>query len=256
MLLVGCSTTGSQNSSKNDSEQVSVTSSSQGNEKDGINIIEESDVNEIFRAKAGGILTDIANNTFIQTGAELEFTLSPNTNDDKTVTFKVSDTTVLEIITKGSMHFFKGLKASDVIFSAYDVDGILCYRKIIRVRDAIAENGDPDLAAKFQKQLYEQDYWKSHRYDNYRTTFITTEEGVLTGYDDLAGNIETHFIITYDKYDPSWNMQVFVASTTTITGDLKVGFLYIAMTGDMLLLYDQLGYLISIFYGSDYLHLH
>ena len=100
----------------------------------------------------------------------------------------------------------------DSIIKIYDVDDVLVYRNVVKVRKGYS-------AEDIGKAMYDNDIYRSLKAygSNYRLSINSYSplQGTLRGHDDVETDLQITFSAQYDSFIENWDMYKFILTTET-----------------------------------------
>ena len=225
---------------------------------EGVETIDFDKKDYVSRGSIGGYLIDLGVNILLSSGAEYLCSLTPSTGvTDYTLTFestKPEYVTVRKVDNSDSEFYIVAVSAGDSILKIYDVDGVLVYRNIVRVREPYAAN-------EITKVMYDNDIYRGHlMLGKHRlsvlsytdTTFVAQIKG-SDDYETIDVTVEgtyVGYVEVIDSYEFSLTTKQNTSNTQT-----KMTELYITRVSDEIKLYYQNG-IFNFFYAAKYSYLH
>lgn len=194
----------------------------------------------------GGYFSDVNVERKLCTNTTYEFLFESSHALDKSYTLTVTDTNIANPVKRtGDEKMFDLTCKSqgDIIMTIENADGVLVYRNIIRVRDAIAPEKMNEYLQKTDKfetpALYSMWLGEFKMSFDYLDEFDNQFLGTLKGGDDMDRNVTIVFSMEYEEYIPHQDCYSYTLTTLYSTTEVtKIGYLSIARAGDWLYLYE------------------
>lgn len=130
-------------------------------------------------------------------------------------------------------------KPGDSIIKIYDIDGVLVYRNVVKVRKAYDEVGV--IEAMYNNDIYEG----LKALGNYRLTINSKDslQGTLRGSDDVESDLQITFSGVYTTYVSEWDMYRYELTTEKQNEEsqTRITSLTVSRTGDCINIYYLTG---------------
>ena len=253
--IAACNPTVTPTSEDTSIDPTSESTSPSSSEED-LSTIDFPEEDYVSRGTADGFLIDISANQLLSEGNEYICYFTPSTTNNPAIDVQSTNEDVLKVIPGNSAGEFKitTYKPGDALIKIYDVDDILVYRYIARVRKAFTEK-------EITKEMYENDIYKGLKMaGNHRLTVLSYQEDSFTfqvrGQDDYE-YVDLGATGVYKQYYQEIDSYEFELTVTDNpnSSQTRLTYLYITRTGDCAKLYYQNG-LLNILYAAQYEYLH
>ena len=250
LLLAGCGNAGSSTSAPTSdpatdssvSPASSDTSSTASSEDKSIYTIDPETVEEFSEGSTAGQLIDIDMNCFLAEDTTYECRFVPKSLDPtiRVTSSNPESLTIEEHPSGGSYFNVVAHEPGDSLLSIYDVNDMLVYRHIARVRKAYTQDT-------IEEALFDYDTYGGLTAfgGTYRMTFVGTGPlyGILQGSDEVERGIDIEFTAEYSGYVPSFDMYAYDLTIVKANegSQTRITSLLISRTADQLVLYYWTG---------------
>jgi len=205
-------------------------------------VIKDGDVDEFYSGSVGGTLIEISADRYLEENKQYTCSLVVSENLNKSLTFKSKYETVatLEAATTEGAFYINTHKQGDTIIYAYDCDGAMVLRQIVRVRKTIE-------MSKMGEHLFTVDKWSSTgMLGHYTLSFVNINPitGSLNGYDDFETTSIVFNLINpkqVDFYDFTFYTYEFELDMEQYQSQRSYVSCYVSVTGDQILIYYSSG---------------
>lgn len=195
----------------------------------------------------GGYFADVNVNRMLCVGTDYDFAFESSHAIDKSYTVKSTNNDIAEPVKRAGNEKIFDLKCKsqgDIILTIENADGILVYRNIIRVRNAIKLD-------EMDSYLYSIDRFDVPEefaiyFGEYKLSFNYLDEfdgkfcGTLKGDDAYDSNVYIIFTMEFDEVLPDRDSYSYkLTEIYTETQLTFVGYLNISRAGDWIYLYED-----------------
>ena len=194
-----------------------------------------------------GYFADVNVERKVCVGSSYDFSFESSHASDKSYSVFSTDVSIAEPVKRpGSDKVFalNCKKQGDIILTIENADGILVYRNIIRVRNAIKVDEMDTYLSSADKFVIPQAYQQF--LGTYRLSFDFFDEydgklcGTLKGGDDYDSNVFIVFSLQYETFLEVGDFYSYKLDTLSSTSQLTyIGYLNISRAGDWLYLYED-----------------
>ncbi|MCQ2801979.1 MAG: hypothetical protein MJ222_05095 [Bacilli bacterium] len=195
----------------------------------------------------GGYFSDVNVERMLCVDTSYEFMFESSHATDKSFTIVSTNPNIANWVKRedNPKMFNLDCKAQgDIILTIENADGILVYRNIIRVRNAIATDKMNDYLRSVDRFETPREYVAY--LGDYKMSFDYLEEfdnkfaGILKGGDDYDSNVNIIFTLEYEEDLPERDCYLYKLTTLyTETSLTYIGYLDIARAGDWLYMYED-----------------
>lgn len=194
----------------------------------------------------GGFFAEINIERQLCVDSQYDFVFESSLSRSKEFTVKSSNTDIAEAVKDSTVRgFYLNTKAQgDLILTIENADGVLVYRNIVRVRNAISLDDMDKYLQKIDKFVTPTEY--ARYYGSYRLTFEFSEElegklvGTLKGGDDYDPNVTIMFTMEFDMNLPDRDCYSYKLTTVyTATQLTFIEYLNITRCGDWMYMYED-----------------
>lgn len=195
----------------------------------------------------GGYFSDVNVERMLCTESSYEFMFESSHATDKSYTIKITNPVIAEAVKRADndkMFDLNCKSQGDFILTIENADGILVYRNIIRVRNAIKTDGMEAYLRNVDKFIVPPAY--ASYFGEYKMSFDYLDEfdgkfcGILKGGDDYDANVNIIFTLAYDEVLPDRDCYSYkLTEIYTETQLTYIGYLNISRAGDWLYLYED-----------------
>ena len=214
----------------------------------------------VSHGSSSGYLIDISADSLLSENNSYLCSFNPSTSSSGKIKITSSreESVTCETKDNGPEFTLFTHAVGDSILKIYDVDDILVYRYIVRVRKAFTQ-------AEIVKECFNNDVYRGVKIlGNHRMTFLndaTVPTAQVKGSDDFEENLDLSFTCTYSQYIQEMDSYEFTCEITDNPNNsqTRITVIYVSRTASEIKVYYASGSensLLNIFYASKYAYLY